>query len=113
MILGVNGYIWLSKSGKEAPNDVSITRLEEESSLEIYRDTNDEIPSSIRENIARYANCLRALAHAEVGINETRLIAAYEASLAYANVGELVEQDVMLSLAQDVVALEEQTDAFS
>lgn len=108
MILGVNGYIWLNKSSREAPNDVSITRLEEESSLEIYRDTNDEIPAGVRENIARYANCLRALAFAEVGINETRLIAAYEASLAYADVGELVERDVMLSLAQDVVALEQQ-----
>ncbi|ANB12134.1 Rrp4p [Sugiyamaella lignohabitans] len=103
MILGINGYIWLSKSSKVAA-DVSITRLEETSGLEIYSDTNEEINTSTRENIARYANCIRALAFKEVGVNETRLIAAYEASLAYASAGDLIEDEVKAILAAEALA---------
>lgn len=105
LILGINGYIWLSKSSKEAA-DVSITRLEEEANLEIYSDINESIPPNVREDIARYANCIRALAYKEMGINEARLIAAYEASLVYKNAGDLVEDDVKASLALEAVANE-------
>jgi exosome complex component RRP4 len=100
MILGINGYIWLSKSSSQEHSEVSITRLEEEAGLEIYSDKNDHISASIRSNIARYANCIKALASKEVGINEARLIAAYEESLIYASPGELIENDVMNMLAE-------------
>uniref|UniRef100_A0A060TDX4 ARAD1D03410p n=1 Tax=Blastobotrys adeninivorans TaxID=409370 RepID=A0A060TDX4_BLAAD len=103
MILGVNGYIWLSKSGKEAEN-VSITRLEEEAGAEIYSDVNEDISHATRENIARYANCIRALANSEIGINETRLVAAYEASMEYSSAGELVDPEVMASIAAEAIA---------
>jgi exosome complex component RRP4 len=104
MILGINGYIWLSK-GKIAKqtNNVSITKLEEETGLEIYSDVNDEISATTRESIARYANCIAALVHKEVGINESRLIAAYEASLVYATAGDLVEDDVKAALAHEAL----------
>lgn len=113
MILGINGYIWLSKSSgptkTSAPGgtDVSITRLEQEASFQIYSSVNDEISTVTRENIARYANCIEALAYKEIGINEARLIAAYEASLAYQNVGELVQDSVKDAIALEVLSREE------
>lgn len=106
LILGINGYIWLSKSAKEQASNVSITKLEEEAGLEIYSDINEEISPSIRETISRYANCIRALAYKEVGINESRLIAAYEASLVYKNACDLVENEVKTALAYEAIAHE-------
>lgn len=105
-ILGVNGYIWLSKRTKASAaenNNVSITRLEEEAGLEIYSDKNEEISPSTRESIARYTNCIQALAYKEVGINEARIVAAYEASLAYKNAGELVENEVKQAIAYEAI----------
>lgn len=129
VILGVNGFIWIRKSskmdlsggasatgsGQSADHmsgvsgnamSVSITRLEEESSWGIYSDVNDKVPVSIRQTITRYANVIRALAHCELGITESRIISAYEASMAYGNVGELIETETMQSLGQDVINAE-------
>ncbi|AGO09957.1 AaceriAAL034Cp [[Ashbya] aceris (nom. inval.)] len=132
VILGVNGFVWLRKtsdidlsnshhgtavSGKTAStlagvasgeykpgaNSVSITRLEEESSWEIYSDKNDPIPSNIRNTIARYANVIKILAHCEIGITEARIVASYEASMAYGNVGSLIETEIMDAIGQDVI----------
>lgn len=128
VILGVNGYIWLSKtssSGKSNANassnkaqasidahgsynpgqgSVSITRLEEESSWEIYSDKNDpNISNSVRSNITRYYNVIKALGYGELGITEQRITMGYEASLAYANVGKLIDKDAMASICQDVI----------
>lgn len=108
-ILGVNGYIWLSKRTKASTaetNNVSITRLEEEAGLEIYSDANEEISHTTREAIARYVNCIQALAYKEVGINESRIVAAYEASLAYKNAGELVENEVKTAVAYEAIGSE-------
>lgn len=106
-ILGVNGYIWVSKRTKASAaenNSVSITRLEEEAGLEIYSDVNEEISVTTRQAIARYVNCIRALAYISVGISETRIVAAYEASLSYQNAGELVENDVKQAIAYEALA---------
>lgn len=128
IIIGVNGYIWIRKTtedlltsnntstiGKNATaisskgqynpgsGSVSITRLEEESSWEIYSDKNDKISSSIRNTITRYCNCIKALAHCEIGITEQRIVAAYEASMAYENTGRLIDRDVMETIGQDVI----------
>lgn len=126
VIFGVNGFIWLRKSstmdlsgssatgsgksdhlpGSNNPLSVSITRLEEESSWEIYSDKNDPVSSSIRQTITRYANVIKALAHCELGITEPRIISAYEASMVYGNIGQLIESDTMESLGQDVINAE-------
>ncbi|CAD1811648.1 Exosome complex exonuclease RRP4 N-terminal region family protein [Candida parapsilosis] len=129
VILGVNGYIWLYKTkAKLAPSTVnsnglkvqsgtkdytpgqgsiSITRLEEESSWEIYSDKNEEINQSTRNNIARYCNVIKALAFGELGITEQRIIMGYEASLAYANVGSLIDRESMEQLCREVLTSEE------
>ncbi|QLQ80941.1 hypothetical protein HG537_0E02960 [Torulaspora globosa] len=131
VVLGVNGFIWLRKTSqmdiaRDAPSSasmgstggptgakslradtVSITRLEEESSWQIYSDENDpSITSSIRQTICRYANVMKALAYCEIGITQERIISAYEASMAYSEVGSLIEKEVMESLGDDVLNAE-------
>ncbi len=132
VILGVNGYIWLSKPLNSADENlnavasrtlarsggtgeggytpgaasVSITRIEEESSWEIYSDVNDEIPPAIRERISRYSNCIKALAHCEISINEVRIVEAYEASTTYESTGDLIERETMEAIGEEVLSTE-------
>jgi len=131
IIIGVNGYIWLRKTTDDLLTDnnttalgknaaaisnkgqfnpgaasVSITRLEEESSWEIYSDVNDQISSSIRNTITRYSNCIKALAHCEIGITESRIISAYEASMTYESAGQLVDIEAMESIGQGIITAE-------
>lgn len=123
VIIGVNGYVWIRKAqevkqtgvlGKDASAltargsysvgaaSVNITRLEEESSWEIYSDVNDQIPTSIRNTITRYANCVKILAHCEIGITMERLVAAYEASIVE-DVGSLIDKEVMETIGENVI----------
>lgn len=110
MILGINGYIWIRKAGPTSSNsatpmDVSINRLEQESnSMEIYKDENDTIPASTRQTISRYANCIQALVYNEVGINEARLRAVYEASMVYTDAGDLLDNAVKTELVKHAMA---------
>ncbi|RLV92212.1 Exosome complex component RRP4 [Spathaspora sp. JA1] len=127
VILGSNGYIWLHKTtagntsassttvnqnaakiqGRDytpGQGSISITRLEEESSWEIYSDLNDpNITSSTRSNISRYYNVIKALAYGELGITEQRVILGYEASLAYSNIGSLIDRESMEQICQEVL----------
>ncbi|KAH3899224.1 probable Exosome complex component RRP4 [Saccharomycodes ludwigii] len=97
------GTALTTKRGVSDELQLGITRLEEESSWEIYSDKNDDISFSIKQTITRYANVIKSLAHCEIGINEQRIIAAYEASLAYPDLSSLVETETMESLGQDVI----------
>lgn len=112
VILGVNGYIWLyktnvQKTAKEGEKNLAITRLEEESSWEIYSDKNTgNISNSIRSNITRYNNVIKALSACELGITEARIVMGYEASMAYSNVGSLIDKDAMESICQDIITNE-------
>ena len=94
-----------TKASAAQTNNVSITRLEEEAGLEIYSDVNEEISNSTRQAIARYVNCIQALAYKEVGINEARIVATYEASLAYKNAGELIENEVKQAIVYEALRL--------
>ncbi len=125
-IVGINGYIWLSKTrattsgpsaslnktqaaldsgGAYAPGQasVAITRLEEESSWEIYLDHNDAIAALVRHTITRYYNVIKALSFGELGITEQRINMGYEASLAYEDVGSLIDKEAMESICHDVI----------
>lgn len=132
IILGVNGYIWLSKtsnvSGSGSLSSVtnkaqsslsskgnynpgqgsmSITRLEEESSWEIYSDKNDaDIAESIRNTITRYYNVIKALCACELGINEQRIRMAYDASMMYSDASDLIGKDAQESICNDVITSE-------
>ncbi|KAK6465661.1 hypothetical protein DFJ63DRAFT_27555 [Scheffersomyces coipomensis] len=116
-VLGVNGYIWLYKTNLNNQNNnttninihnngasPAITRLEEESSWEIYSDKNDSnITNAIRSNITRYYNIIKALSFCELGITEPRIIMGYESSLSYMNVGSLIDKDSMETICQEII----------
>ena len=82
VILGVNGYIWISKHIEaDKSKDVSITRIEEQVSTTMYSSQNDDISSDTRKEIARVAGCIRALAENGVKVDEDMVRRAYDASL--------------------------------
>lgn len=83
VILGVNGYIWIAKHAEPQADgkDVSITRIEESVSKEIYSSQNDEIAAQTRREIARVAGCVTALVEAGVRVDEEMVVRAYEASV--------------------------------
>lgn len=87
IILGVNGYIWISKLADGAAaaaattETVSITRMEEMATHSIYSSQNDEIPRQTRREIARLAGCIRVLVEGGVRIEHDTVMNAYNASL--------------------------------
>ncbi|KAJ2685962.1 Exosome complex component rrp4 [Coemansia sp. RSA 1285] len=93
VVLGVNGYIWVSKH-------VPASTIEENSEM-IYSDKNEFISDDERETIARIANCIQLLNRLYVKITDTSIIFAYEASLGHA-VKDLLTQDIATDLAHAV-----------
>lgn len=87
VVLGVNGYIWISKhaegeaAASSTTESVSITRMEEMVSSSIYSSQNDDIPPATRREIARLAQCIRVLVIGGVRVDEDTVTRAYEASL--------------------------------
>lgn len=101
VVLGVNGMVWIAKKkvletkapatpgqqggGAGAPGlgagAVSITRLEEEASMALYSNENDEIAVQTRREIGRIAGVVRALSRAGVKVEEETLRAVYEAAV--------------------------------
>ncbi|BCR91665.1 exosome non-catalytic core subunit RRP4 [Aspergillus chevalieri] len=87
VILGVNGYIWISKhaegtdAASSATENVSITRMEEMVSSSIYSSQNDDIAPQTRREIARLAQCIRVLVQGGVPVDEETVMTAYEACL--------------------------------
>ena len=83
VVLGVNGYIWISKhiATEAATSQVAITRLEETVSSSIYSSQNDEIGPATRREIARLAGCVRALVEGGVRVDEETVMRAYDAAL--------------------------------
>jgi exosome complex component RRP4 len=83
VILGVNGYIWISKHVEtaNAGKDVSITRIEETVSQEIYSSQNDEIEPRTRKEITRISGIIRKLVEQGVRVDEDAVYRAYEESM--------------------------------
>lgn len=87
VVLGVNGYIWIcAHSGvsdieAEKQKQVSITRMEESASSEIYSSRNDNIRAETRREIARLVGCVRSLVEGGVRVDEGMVMRVYEACL--------------------------------
>ncbi|KAL3458527.1 IEC3 subunit of the Ino80 complex, chromatin re-modelling-domain-containing protein [Aspergillus heterothallicus] len=87
IVLGVNGYIWISKhaegaaAASSATENVSITRMEEMVSNSVYSSQNDEIAPATRREIARLTQCIRVLVQGGLRVDEETVTAAYDASL--------------------------------
>ncbi|KAG2186539.1 hypothetical protein INT44_002763 [Umbelopsis vinacea] len=95
LVLGLNGYIWVSKpviGNPESTDEADIERT--------YSNKNDIIDDAERESIARVCNCLRALARKFMHINDTIIIYTYEASLKYP-VKDLLKKDVVDSITSE------------
>ncbi|KAJ2725349.1 Exosome complex component rrp4 [Coemansia sp. Benny D115] len=99
VVLGVNGYIWVSKH-------VPAATVEANAEL-IYSDKNDFISDDEREAIARVANCIYLLNRLYVKITETSIMFAYEASLSHP-VKELLTRAIAIDMAQSVKSRLEQ-----
>ncbi|KAJ3370083.1 exosome non-catalytic core subunit rrp4 [Allomyces arbusculus] len=88
VILGLNGYIWVAAHVAAPPAiDEADARVTAEA---LYSNQNDEIDVATRLNIARVANCIRALASHDLPVSDTMIMYAYEASLAFDQPAELL-----------------------
>ncbi|KAF8998511.1 hypothetical protein BDQ17DRAFT_1328744 [Cyathus striatus] len=74
LILGLNGYIWVSKHVKESEQEG-----EEGFDAEaVYSNQNDEIDESTRTAISRVTNIIRILSSHFIPLSDTLLLNAYE-----------------------------------
>jgi exosome complex component RRP4 len=82
VILGVNGYIWISKHVEpQGGTDTSITRAEENLSSMAYSSQNDEIGAETRREIARIRGVIAALVEARLRVDEDMLMQGYQAAV--------------------------------
>lgn len=84
VILGVNGYIWLSKHvdavmSKAGGVDLSISNLDEAVSAEAYSSQNDAIEEGVRREISRISEEIKKMAtDGTMRIDEDSVRRAYE-----------------------------------
>ncbi|KAF8975834.1 exosome non-catalytic core subunit rrp4 [Entomortierella lignicola] len=96
LILGLNGYIWISA---HVPQN-----LDEIDTEQVYSNKNKEdITPNDRESIARVANCIKALAQEFIFINDTIISFAYEASLQY-SLKDLHKKEIMHDIASEATS---------
>lgn len=78
VVIGVNGYIWISKHRNDLKEvaDFARTVLEERQQENLYADENEEIDRKTRRNIAVTANCVMAITSQGLVLNDTLLEAA-------------------------------------
>ncbi|KAI1875552.1 uncharacterized protein JN550_001838 [Neoarthrinium moseri] len=83
VILGVNGYIWISKhiEGEGAAAESSgpgITRIEESVGLNVYSSQNDSIPLDTMREIARTRGVITALVENGLRVDEEMVTKGYQ-----------------------------------
>ncbi|KAF9795318.1 hypothetical protein SFRURICE_004690 [Spodoptera frugiperda] len=91
VIIGNNGYIWISPPEQN--------NLVEEEKDEIVNVEVQCISRSDRETMARVRNCIAALVASKMLLDDTSIMFAYEESLKYDNVKELLDPEAMLDVA--------------
>ncbi|KAI1425034.1 hypothetical protein F5Y12DRAFT_749400 [Xylaria sp. FL1777] len=83
VILGVNGYIWISKhiEGEGPAAETSgpaITRVEESVGLNVYSSQNDEIPIATMREITRVKGVIEALVEHGLRVDEEMVVRGYQ-----------------------------------
>jgi len=100
LILGLNGYIWVSKHVKESDQEG-----EEGFDAEaVYSNQNDDIDSSTRSAISRVTNIIRVLSSHFVPLTDTLLLEAYEWSVEHeGDVKNLLQEEVGEALVAAII----------
>jgi exosome complex component RRP4 len=80
IILGVNGYIWISKHVEVANSDTSITRIEESVSTTVYSSQNDFISAEVRKEISRIRSVITLLVENGLKVDEETVTKGYESA---------------------------------
>ncbi|KAH0582542.1 Exosome complex component rrp4 [Termitomyces sp. J132] len=101
LILGLNGYIWVSKHVKESEQEG-----EEGFDAEaVYSNLNDHIDESTRMAISRVTNIIRVFASHFVPLTDTLLLEAYEWTLDQEGAAkDLLQEDVGDALVATMTA---------
>lgn len=83
VILGVNGYIWISKNVQthDEREETSITRIEESTTSRVYSSQNDEIGPETRREIARLRGVITCLVEAGLRVDEDMVMDGYKAAV--------------------------------
>ncbi|KDR68019.1 hypothetical protein GALMADRAFT_257580 [Galerina marginata CBS 339.88] len=101
LILGLNGYIWISKHVKENEQEG-----EEGFDAEaVYSNVNDEIDESTRTAISRVTHIIRVLTSHFIPLTDTLLLEAYEWAVEHeTDVKDLLQQDFGDALVASVTS---------
>ena len=81
VVLGVNGYIWISKHVEVGGGDTSITRIEESVSSTVYSSQNDHIGPETRREISRIRGVIALLVEEGLRVDEDMVMRCYEAAV--------------------------------
>ncbi|KAH9218879.1 hypothetical protein DL95DRAFT_360100 [Leptodontidium sp. 2 PMI_412] len=81
IILGVNGYIWISKHVEVAGGDTAVTRMEEVVSSTVYSSQNDEIGPETRREISRIRGVINLLVEEGIRVDEDMVMKGYETAV--------------------------------
>lgn len=96
VILGVNGYIWISKhvESEFAAEASGINRMEESVSSKVYSSQNDTIDVATMREIARIRSVIVSLVENGLKVDEDRIIRGYNEAVDMGR--ESVEDDLYL-----------------
>ncbi|KAI0030071.1 hypothetical protein K488DRAFT_79819 [Vararia minispora EC-137] len=101
LVLGLNGYIWISKHVR----DDAQAGEDGFDAAAVYSNKNDDIDDATRAAIARVANLVRVLAAHSVPLSDTVLLEAYEWAVDQDwEVKDLVREDVAEALVAAVAS---------
>jgi len=104
LILGLNGYIWISKHVR----DYEMEGEEGFDSEAVYSNQNDDIDDATRTAIARVSNIIRVLASRSVPITDAIVLEAYEWAAEHdSDIKDLLSEDVADALIAAVTMREE------
>lgn len=91
VIIGNNGYIWISPQEK--------SNMVEGEKDEIANIESQTVNRSERETMGRVKNCIAALVASKMMLDDTSIMFAYEESLKYEDVKDLLDTEAMLDVA--------------
>lgn len=80
VVLGVNGYIFISKHIKPA-EDISINRLDEGVSETLYSSQNDDIEPVVMREITRVSSLIKGLVACGMRVDEDMIVKVYEGAV--------------------------------